>query len=250
MRMKLGELLLKAKVVTEEQLQTALGEQQKWGGKLGTVLVRMGYLSEDLLTKALSKQLGIPRVDLDKSSPAPLALRKVKVQTAEDYGVLPLELQDDGATLVVAMYDPLNVRALDELKSATGVRRVTAYIAGESEVRKQIGRAYSSEELRDGGGDEFKVVDAQGRTVMKKVGDIMAEAAAARQAQAQAPAPPPPPVAEAPQRAADSNDPAELLKKLERTQRKEVQALKAVVDLLIEKGVFSRDDYLSKVGRR
>ena len=259
MRIKLGELLLKARVISEQQLQTAIGEQDKWGGKLGTILVRMGYLTEDLLTKALSKQLGIPRVDLDKSQPAPLALRKVKVQTAEDYGILPIELQDDGATLVVAMSDPQNVRALDEIKAATGCRRVIPYLAGESDVRRHIGRAYASTDLReDGGGDEFKVVDAQGRTVMKAIGDIMAEgrqqgaAKAPPPPVAAAPAPPPPPVAArpTPPTPADDDDPLALLKRLERTQRKEVQALKAIVDLLIERGVFGRDDYLAKVGRR
>lgn len=246
MRIKLGELLVKAKVINEQQLQTALSEQEKWGGKLGQILVRMGWLSEDLLTKALSKQLGIPRVDIEKSSPAPLALRKVKVQLAEDYGVLPLELRDEGATLVVAMYEPQNVRAIDELKATTGCRRVDVFLAGESELRRALGRAYAAQDLRsEGDGDEFKIVDAQGQTVMKKLEDIAAEAAPpppppVRQA-------PPPPVAEAPARA---GSPAELLKRLERTQRKEVQALKAVVDLLIERGVFSRDDYLAKVNRR
>ena len=205
-----------------------------------------------------AKQLGIPRVDLDKSQPAPLALRKVKAQTAEDYGILPIELQDDGATLVVAMSDSQNVRALDDLKSATGCRRIIPYLAGESDVRRHIGRAYASADLReDGGGDEFKVVDAQGRTVMKAIGDIMAEgkpaaAPAPPPPPIAAPAPPPPPVAArpAPPPVADDDNPVALLKRLERTQRKEVQALKAIVNLLIERGVFSRDDYLAKVGRR
>jgi hypothetical protein len=251
MAMKLGELLTRAKVLTERQLETALAEQEKWGGKLGQILVRMGYLSEDLLTKALAKQLGLPRVDLENSVPSVYAMRKVKLQLAEDYAVLPIELKDEGATLVVAMADPLNVRAVDEIKATSGCRQLVTYLAGEQEIRRYIGRHYASEDLREEEeGDEFKIVDAQGKTVMKSIGELEAEAAAAKAGQAEAP---PPPVAEMPRPPvprADSNDPVSLLKKVEQTQRKEVQALKIIVELLIEKGVFSRDEYLAKVGRR
>ncbi|MDF1564938.1 MAG: general secretion pathway protein GspE [Deltaproteobacteria bacterium] len=253
MRIQLGQLLLRAKVVTEAQLETALAEQEKWGGKLGQILVRMGYLSEDLLTKALSKQLGIPRVDLDQSTPSPNALRKVKVDVAEGYAVLPLELRDEGKTLLVAMSDPQNIRALDELRAATGCR-IDALLAGETEIRKKIGLSYSAEELRDAGGDEFKITDAQGNTVMKKIEDIVPPSAAREPPPPPIAEPPPPPIAQAPPPPpppiADPSDPVTLLEKVERTQRKEVQILKALVELLIERGVFTRDEYLAKVSKR
>ncbi len=252
MRMKLGEMLLRAKVINDRQLQAALTEREKWGGKLGQILVRMGYLSEDLLVKALSKQLGIPRVDLEKSKPSLYALRKVKLQLAEDYAVLPIELRDEGATLVVAMADPGNVRAIDDIKAASGCRQVLTYLTGEQEVRRYIGRHYSAEDLRDEAeeGDEFKIVDAQGKTVMKAIGELEAEAARAKAAREA----PPPPEPETPNTLSSSgagtDNPASLLKKVEQTQRKEVRALKAIVEILIEKGVFSREEYLSKVGRQ
>ncbi len=260
-KIRLGELLLRAKVVTEAQLQTALAEQEKWGGKIGQILVRMGYLSEDLLTKALSKQLGIPRVDLEKTHPGAVALRKISPELAEGYGVLPLEVRDEGKTLLVAMADPQNIRALDELRAATGCR-IQALLAGETEIRRRIGQLYAAEDLREGGGEEFKIVDAQGNTVMKKIEDIVPPGhvapgaagappppvAAAAPEPPVAPAAPPPPVAEAP--GAASDDPVALLEKVERTQRKEVQILKALVELLIERGVFTREEYLAKVSRR
>lgn len=249
-RIRLGELLLRAKVVTEAQLETALAEQEKWGGKIGQILVRMGYLSEDLLTKALSKQLGIPRVDLEKTQPGAAALRKISPDLAEGYGVLPLEVGDEGKTLLVAMADPQNIRALDELRAATGCR-IQALLAGETEIRRRIGQLYAAEDLREGGGEEFKIVDAQGNTVMKKIEDIVPPGHAAPAAVPPPPAaapPPPPPVAEAPPAASD--DPVALLEKVERTQRKEVQILKALVELLIERGVFTREEYLAKVSRR
>ena len=259
MAIKLGQLLLRAKVVTDAQLETALAEQEKWGGKIGQILVRMGYLSEDLLTKALSKQLGIPRVDLEQSTPGPAAMRKVKAELAEGYAVLPLEIRDEGKTLLVAMSDPLNIRALDELRATTGCK-IEALLAGETEVRKRIGQAYSAEDLREAGAEEFKITDAQGNTVMKKIDDILPPMAA----QPGPPVPPPPPIAEPPPppiaaapppppppvASSNSNDPISILEKVERTQRKEVQILKALVELLIERGVFTRDEYLGKVSKR
>lgn len=261
MAIKLGELLLRVKVVTDAQLETALAEQEKWGGKLGQILVRMGYLSEDLLTKALAKQLGIPRVDLEKSTPAPMAMRKVKAELAEGYAVLPLEVRDEGKTLLVAMADPLNIRAMDELRATTGCK-IEAVLAGETEIRKRIGQAYSAEDLREAGAEEFKITDAQGNTVMKKIDDILPPSAP----QAGPPPPPiaeppPPPIAAAPQppppapaapppASSGGSDPISILEKVERTQRKEVQILKALVELLIERGVFTRDEYLAKVSKR
>ena len=62
---RLGDLLIKAKVITDSQLKSALAEQAKWGGRLGEILVRMNIVTEDMLVKALSKQLNLPAVNLD-----------------------------------------------------------------------------------------------------------------------------------------------------------------------------------------
>ncbi|RMG17510.1 MAG: general secretion pathway protein GspE [Deltaproteobacteria bacterium] len=258
MAIRLGELLLKAKVITEAQLEAALAEQEKWGGKLGDILVRMGHLSEDLLVKALAKQLGIPRVDMEKSTPSTVVLQKVRRDLAESYGVMPLELKDDGQTLVIAMSDPKNIRAIDELKATTGCRTVQPLIAGEQEIRRAIARYYMDVDTDVGqaGSDDFKIVDAQGRTVMKRIDDIAAEAAAARGGggapaarPGAAPAGPPPRPSD-PNLTGSDEDPALLLARLEKTHRREVQALKGIVELLIEKGVFTREEYLAKVSSK
>ncbi len=94
---KLGELLLKAKVLSEEKLQEALTEQQKWGGKLGEILVRKNLLTEEMLVKALSKQLNVPPVNLDSVQGIPAHVRaKVPIEMARDLSALPLQLRDDG----------------------------------------------------------------------------------------------------------------------------------------------------------
>src|SRR5438477_557874 len=97
MRIKIGDLLVKAGVITELQLKAALAEQGQWGGKLGDILVRMEFLTEEVLVRALSKQTGIPRADLaGEGDKAALAL--VPPEVAEEFGVVPLggRAQGDG----------------------------------------------------------------------------------------------------------------------------------------------------------
>jgi hypothetical protein len=267
-QIKLGELLIKANVLQESQLKAALAEQAKWGGKLGEILVRMNMVSEDILVRALSKQLNIPAVNLDALQQLPAHVSgKVPGQTARDFSVLPLQLRDEGKTLVLAMADPLNVRQLDELRAVTKCR-IVPNVAGRTAIARAISRFYEdSADLADAD-TNFKVVDAQGRTVVKSIKDLEANGAApAAAAPRPAPAPPPPPVAApmpprasaempalrttspSPSPAGGGGSPAELLKAVEEVQRKEVAALKAMVELLIEKGIFSREEYLAKVRR-
>jgi hypothetical protein len=250
-QIKLGELLIKANVLQESQLKAALAEQAKWGGKLGEILVRMNLVSEDILVRALSKQLAIPAVNLDAVKEIPKhVLNRIPVQTARDFSVLPLQLRDDGKTLVVAIADPLNVRQLDELRGVTKCR-IVPNVAGRTAIARAMARFYEeTAELADAD-TNFKVVDAQGRTVVKNMNEV---AGAAAVASAPAPAFTPAPVPRGPvSRETPSvqggNSPVELLRSVEEVQRKEVAALKAMVELLIEKGVFTRDEYLAKVKR-
>ncbi|GHG85534.1 general secretion pathway protein GspE [Comamonas sp. JC664] len=251
-QIKLGELLIKANVLQESQLKAALAEQAKWGGKLGEILVRMSLVSEDILVRALSKQLGMPAVNLDAVQMVqPHVKAKIPAQTARDFSVLPLQLRDDGKSLVVAMADPLNVRMLDELRAVSKCR-IIPNVAGRTSIARAFARIYEQNHELEDADTNFKVVDAQGRTVVKNLKDLDPAAAAAtapRPPPAPArPAPPPePPAARAP--SAASGTPAELLRSVEEVQRKEVAALKAMVELLIEKGVFSREEYLAKVKR-
>ncbi|HSP81100.1 MAG TPA: hypothetical protein VLQ93_21435 [Myxococcaceae bacterium] len=246
-QIKLGELLIKANVLQESQLRTALSEQAKWGGKLGEILVRMNFMTEDILVRALSKQLAIPAVNLDAVKEVPKhVLTRIPMQTARDFAVLPLQLRDDGKTLAVAMADPLNVRQLDELRAITKCR-IAPNVAGRTSIARAMARLYDdSEELAEAD-TGFKVVDAQGRTVVKHMSEVQGAPQAAP-----APAPSSPPSRETPAVRGNSgggSGAVELLRSVEEVQRKEVAALKAMVELLIEKGVFTRDEYLAKVKR-
>jgi hypothetical protein len=252
-QIKLGELLIKANVLQESQLKAALAEQAKWGGKLGEILVRMNLVSEDILVRALSKQLAIPAVNLDAVKEIqPHVLGRVPLQTARDFAVLPLQLRDDGKTLVVAIADPLNVRQLDELRAVTKCR-IIPNVAGRTAIARAMARFYEDQgELADAD-TNFKVVDAQGRTVVKALKDVAPAAAAPAPAPAPAvartPAPMPPAASRETPAVRGGGSPVDLLRSVEEVQRKEVAALKAMVELLIEKGVFTRDEYLAKVKR-
>src|SRR5438094_8478637 len=89
MRIRIGDLLVKAGVITELQLKAALAEQTQWGGKLGDILVRMEFLTEEVLVRALSKQTGIPRADLTGEGDRG-ALALVPAEGAEAFGLVPV----------------------------------------------------------------------------------------------------------------------------------------------------------------
>jgi hypothetical protein len=254
---RLGDLLVKAKVISESQLKAALAEQQKWGGKLGELLVRMNFLTEDMLVKALSKQMNVPAVNLDAIEGIPGHVRaKVPPEVARDLVVLPLQLRDEGKTLLVAMAEPQNLKHLDTLRSVSRCR-ITPQLAGRQAIAKSFARFYEGEaEMGAEAEDGFKLVDSQGHTLIKNIDDVRAparrstgQAAAITMPPAAAPLAPPPraPTQELP--SAGQKSPADMLRAIEEAQRKEVTALKGMVELMIEKGVFTREEYLAKVKR-
>lgn len=238
-RIKLGELLVRANLVSETQLQTALAEQRRWGGKLGDILVRMSYLPEDLLVKALSKQLGLPKADLEAVTRVPrTVLDRIPRATAKSCHAVPLAVGDDGKTVVVAMADPHQLQVLDELRSVTGGARIVPYLAGRGAIARAIVRLYDGEEDlgdEDGG---MKMVDALGRPYQP------------------VPAPPspvPPPPRTPPLPLGFAGEPVasagETLARLEEQQARELGMIRVLVELLVERGIFSREEYLARVRR-
>lgn len=249
---RLGDLLVKAKVVSESQLKAALAEQQKWGGRLGEILVRMNLVTEDMLVKALSKQLNVQAVNLEAVQSVPAHVRaKVPADIARDLVALPLQLRDENKTLIVAMAEPQNLKHLDTLRSVSRCK-VVPQIAGRQQIARAFSRFYDGQGELDDVEGSFKLVDSQGHTIIKNVDEVSRTPRATKEAIPQqrsaslqdVPAPAP-----APAPAASTKSPSEMLRAIEEAQRKEVGALKAMVELLIEKGVFTRDEYLAKVKR-
>lgn len=257
--MKLGEMLLRAGCITELQLKTALAEQQRWGGKLGKILVDMNYLSEDLLIKALARQLNVPRASLDHLSVPPQVLAKLDRSFCESNLCVPVHYNHQERALQVALFDPTNVSLVDELKFRTGLR-VHVTLAGQKAIALAVHKLFVSESLSDGPSEEFKVTGNSGATLIKRVKDIKPTAppAAAVPWQGQAPfaapagatGPPPAGAAAGPPaalRSGGAHATLPLPADLERAAKKQSKAMRVLLDLLLERGVLTQEEHTGYV---
>ncbi|VAV83862.1 Type IV fimbrial assembly, ATPase PilB [hydrothermal vent metagenome] len=141
---RIGELLLKEKLINHEQLQQAVDEQKKGGGRLGFNLTKLGYITEKDLTVFLSKQYGIPTVDIVEKELDSEVICLIPEDVARKYQVLPISRS--GATLVVAMADPSNIFAIDDIKFLTGYN-VETVVASEASIKSAIESGYQSSEM-------------------------------------------------------------------------------------------------------
>lgn len=118
MKKRLGELLLEKQLIDVDQLSAALAHQRQWGIRLGAALVAIGFIAEGTLMQVLSDALGLPMVDLSKVVVDKNALALVPVRVCEQYEVFPIAIREPKGgrrTLLLAMADPLNVTAVDEV---------------------------------------------------------------------------------------------------------------------------------------
>jgi type IV pilus assembly protein PilB len=141
MPVKLGELLLKENMVTPQQLQEALGHQKSHGGKLGKAFVSLGYVRDEEITSLLSRQYGVPSINLDHFEVDPTIIKVIPAETSRKYQILPLSRS--GATLTIAMADPTNVFAMDDIKFMTGYN-VEPVVASETSLEEAIDKYYGS----------------------------------------------------------------------------------------------------------
>ena len=140
MAVRIGELLLKEKRITPVQLQEALNYQKANGGKLGLNLVKLGFVKDEEITALLSRQYGVPSINLGDFQIDQTVIKLIPAETAQKYQILPLSRS--GATLTIAMTDPTNVFAMDDIKFMTGYN-VEPVVASESEVAEAILRYYN-----------------------------------------------------------------------------------------------------------
>jgi type IV pilus assembly protein PilB len=140
MPVRIGELLLKEKRITPEQLQEALNYQRQNGGKLGANLVKLGFVKDEEITALLSKQYGVPSIALTQFDIDPAVIKLVPGETARKYQIIPLSRA--GATLTIAMTDPTNVFAMDDVKFMTGYN-VEPVVASEAALLDAIDKYYA-----------------------------------------------------------------------------------------------------------
>jgi type IV pilus assembly protein PilB len=159
MSSRLGEILIKESLITSDQLRQALDHQKANGGRLGTSLMKLGFISDDEITGVLSRQYGIPSINLKYYEVDAAVIKLIPQDTAVRYQIVPLSRV--GSTLTIAMTDPTNVFAMDDIKFMTGFN-VEPVVASETAIAEAItkfyGEAHSEEELskvmKDLTGDE------------------------------------------------------------------------------------------------
>src|SRR6476660_9264463 len=174
MPVRIGDLLLKERRISPEQLQQALSHQKGNGGKLGYNLVQLGFIRDEDITSLLSRQYGVPSINLAQFEIDPAVIKLIPPETASKYQIVPLSRS--GATLTIAMTDPTNVFAMDDIKFMTGYN-VEPVVASEIALRKAIDKHYGTprsvvlkERAKSGGG-------AASLTATESLDDVMASSA-------------------------------------------------------------------------
>jgi len=141
MSQRLGDLLVKEKVITLEQLEQATKLQKEGRLRLASALVKLGFLSDEDVTNFLSRQYGVPAINLSYFEIDPAVVKLIPYETAKRYQILPLSRV--GASLTIAMVDPTNVFAMDDIKFMTGFN-IEPVVASESSIIEGIDKAYGT----------------------------------------------------------------------------------------------------------
>lgn len=251
-RRRLGELLIDAGVLDESRLKAALGEQKKWGGKLGRTLVEMGFVDEDSMMRALSRQLNLQAMDLDTVALPSSVVQLMRVDLCERYGVFPVGGDAKTRTLQLATSDPTNTEAVQELQVATNAKIIQVVATG-SAIDRAVRRYYYGEgAARPPAAAPTKIavpIAEPPPSASLELDELLGNA---------------PPRASNPRMAAITHVPAapafdeaamkkelallkEQLDSLEKVTASQVRAMRGLVELLIESGLVSRDEYLVKV---
>ncbi len=137
---RLGELLVDAGLITPEQLQSAITHQKIAKGRMGSNLVALGYITEEVLMDFLSRQLNVPRVDI-RSLDIPIeVLKRIPRRMAEQYTMIPVAVKEP-KNLVIAMADPMDLNAIDSARFATGLH-IEPLVASHSALKAVIADQY------------------------------------------------------------------------------------------------------------
>jgi type IV pilus assembly protein PilB len=165
---RLGELLQQAGKITEEQLNQALAAQQSQGGRVGSHLVKLGYIDDEELVEFLSQRYGVPAINLSEIEVDDSIIGIIPAEVARKYTILPVSKA--GAKLTIAMVDPTNVFAMDDVKFMTGYN-VEPVVASDSTLRGAIDQYYGSthsielkkvmEDLEDNEDADLEVLDEE-----------------------------------------------------------------------------------------
>lgn len=256
-RRRLGELLVEAGLLNEDHLKAALNEQRRWGGRLGRTVVEMGFVTETDMVNVLAQQLQLRTVDLDQAQLPDRITDCLRLDLAERYGVFPLGVDAHGHTLFLATSDPTNVEHAQELEFATNMKLELAVATGSS-IDRAIRRYYFGENVVP-----TKTIRPENLGVNEttfELDELLGEPPSAPPSH---PNPPPRP-AEAPPALPPRDAPSaaeltrlkqevavlrEQVMALETISTSQVRALRVLLEILIESGLVTRDEYLDHLHR-
>ncbi|MGE5851222.1 MAG: type IV-A pilus assembly ATPase PilB [Candidatus Methylomirabilota bacterium] len=164
---RLGDMLVKATLITKDQLQKALQQQETSGGRIGSNLVKLGFISEDDITSFLSRQYGVPSINLSHFEIDANVIKLIPSEIAQKHQVIPINRT--GNVLTVAMADPSNIFAIDDIKFMTGFK-VEPVVAAETSIKNAINKHYDSSGMVD---DIMKTFDDKDIEAMKEGDDAI-----------------------------------------------------------------------------
>jgi type IV pilus assembly protein PilB len=180
MSQRLGDLLVREKIINPQQLEQALKEQKRGGGRLGSVLVKLGFLSDEEVTNFLSRQYGVPAINLQYFEVDSSVIKLIPEETARKHHILPLSRV--GASLTIAMVDPTNVFAMDDIKFMTGFN-IEPVVASETSIMEGIEKAYAAAAIPESNLDDIMAsmgeeadVELQAEEEEKALSDLEASA--------------------------------------------------------------------------
>lgn len=228
---KLGDMLKDAGLIDDFQLQSSLAHQRNWGGKLGAILVDLQFVTEEDMARVIAEKLRIPYVNLFEPEIAAAVVKLIKPDLAKKYNVMPAK--KEGGALVLAMLDPLDIEAVDEIRFITGLN-IKPSLALASEIKDAIRKYYDGEEVVRKQGQErsYQGVSSGGKMELIRGSDL------------NMPAGP------------DNDASSPVLSREDNAQQcldDNRMRLDALISLLIEKGLISREElvrmvYQKKIG--
>jgi MshEN domain len=140
---KLGDMLKEAGLIDDFQLQSALSHQRNWGGKLGSIFIELEFVREEDLARVIAEKLRTPHINLFEPEIPEDVIKLIKPEVAKKYHVMPAKR--DKNNLMLAMLDPLDIEAIDEIRFITGLN-IKPLLALESEIKDAIKKYYDGEE--------------------------------------------------------------------------------------------------------
>lgn len=215
---RLGELLLEVGLIDEFQLRTALSEQAEWGGRVGSIMIKKGFVSEKDMLTVIEKQYGLSTISLDSMQrPSDEVLKMVGRDVAKKFEICPVGME--GKTILVAIADPTDLKTIDDIGFSLGMR-VKPLLALESDIMRAIGIYYEgkspepsfhmAKERLEEFGTLYSVEGSEGKVVVPETG-------AGREASKP------------------------------RTDISQKAVIEGLIDLLVSKGVISREELIKTI---